>query len=405
MEALELRHAEAGGARWVAARPLAKHEVLEPGEAPLLAWPAAAARGEPDAAAAASAAAFLRASVEVQRKVLELFREPPEEAAGALYGAWRRGALSAAAEAGELAQAPAAARAAAAAHLNAFELLDGRLALFERCSRFNHACAPGAEYSCTQDGRVKVRTLRRFDAGEEVHISYLGGDALLTRPARRDRLRQRYVFECGCCLCGRPVDELAALRCPSCGSRAAGPSCGACGSERSQSTDREAEALERRAAALAGRWEASAQQPELAEALSPSAEALMRESVALGLAPHHVAHQRLNLLLLEMGVARTSWQAGGAAGETALESALQGPQHELRQLCERWDELLRWFRALGPPLERCWGIFLGEAGFGLLGFLAAEDSPADCRARAGSLGSLLQDWLGRPGTGRGDAVD
>lgn len=302
-----------------------------------------------------------------------------------MYGAWRRGALAAAAELGELSQVAAAARAAAAAHLNAFELLDGRLALFERCSRFNHSCAPGAEYCCTQDGRIRVRTLRPFDAGEEVYISYLGGDTLLSRPARRNRLRERYLFECGCCLCSVSIDALAAVRCSSCGSRVAERCCGACAAERPPGSEEEAAALEARAAALAARWEASAQQPELAEALAPSIEGLLRESSALGLAPYHVAHQRLSLLELETCVARRSWHAGGAGDE------------DLRRLCKLWDELLHWFHELGPPLECCWGLFIAEAGFGLLELLTAEGAPESCKARAGELGGRLQDWLGRRG--------
>jgi len=311
----------------------------------------------------------------VQREVLGLFCEPPEDAAGALCGAWRRGALSAVVEAGGGPQAAAAARAAAAAHFNAFETLDGSLALYRRCSRFNHSCAPGAEYSCLEDGRLRVRTLRPFAPGEEVRISYLGSEALLSRSTRRLGLRARYLFDCDCDRC---VCALAEEADP-----------GAAG-----------QVLERRAAALSGRWEASAQPPELAEALRPTAEGLLREAAGLRLAPRHIIHRRLQLLCLELGVAGLAWRAGSEERAPPPADEGAGEAHgELRRLLRLWDEVLAWLRTPGRPLEHCWGIFLAEVGFALLELLTAEGAKAHFEAEAEQIGALMQDWAGNASAG------
>ncbi|CAE7385903.1 smyd5 [Symbiodinium sp. CCMP2592] len=132
-------------------------------------------------------------------------------------------AAAAAQRAGAWGEAGArAAKAAAIAHLNAFCTLEDGLAIYERCSRFNHSCAPNAEYGLTQ-----VRLLTAIEPGEEVCISYLG-DALMSKSARQQFLRARYFFLCTCQLCSLPHDELAGWTC-ACGRRRLSREVCACG--------------------------------------------------------------------------------------------------------------------------------------------------------------------------------
>jgi len=111
--------------------------------------------------------------------------------------------------------------------------------LYERCSRFNHSCAPNLSRRFTADGRVQLRTSRAVAAGEELTISYLGDAELLQSTERRRFQLQPYGFTCDCPRCAAPEDPARAFRCPSCGpgevfagaggADLAGRRCGSCG--------------------------------------------------------------------------------------------------------------------------------------------------------------------------------
>ncbi|CAJ1338081.1 unnamed protein product [Effrenium voratum] len=321
---LELRETP-GGLGWVATCALKENEVLEPGEAPLACWstPPGAASVEARAAAAARAFLLLPGGCRRRRAWLRLFgAEEQSLAAAALRGAGRV-ALDAEAE--------EAAKAAAIAHLNAFCTLEGGLAIYEKCSRFNHSCAPNAEYGLAA-GLMKVRTLREVQPGEEVCFSYLGS-CLMSRGPRQQLLRSRYLFTCGCALCSSPVDELAGWAC--CGRRVLQQCC--CGQ---RLDDKAVEQLERAVEGLEGD-------------VSGFLEELLERSRTLRL-DFHVVTARIHLLSLESRVER----------QDSLEEA--------------WGNLafLRgWFLADWNPLSHCFLMHLFEPMLQMLEYLERSKRP------------------------------
>lgn len=80
-------------------------------------------------------------------------------------------------------------------------------AVYPEASLFNHSCAPNVKKA--RDGRVwRFWTSKDVEVGEEICISYLGGEErAMTVEERRQRLRWGWEFECCCSRC---VDEATA---------------------------------------------------------------------------------------------------------------------------------------------------------------------------------------------------
>lgn len=101
---------------------------------------------------------------------------------------------------------------------NAIELRnrDGlsRCVLLLKVCRMNHSCLPNVLIGPGKgDGDVEVRVLRPILAGEELTVSYIDDEALLSpTPERRARLYGRWQFQCACDRCVGP-DGLRAFRC------------------------------------------------------------------------------------------------------------------------------------------------------------------------------------------------
>eukprot|EP01065_Artemidia_motanka_P016598 TRINITY_DN20229_c0_g1_i1.p1 TRINITY_DN20229_c0_g1~~TRINITY_DN20229_c0_g1_i1.p1 ORF type:complete len:263 (+),score=39.47 TRINITY_DN20229_c0_g1_i1:83-871(+) len=79
-----------------------------------------------------------------------------------------------------------------------------RRALFDFGSRFNHSCRPNATArarSCGDESEAQLRIVagRDLQEGEEIEISYLAEG--LSGECRRQRLREKWGFECSCAMC------------------------------------------------------------------------------------------------------------------------------------------------------------------------------------------------------------
>lgn len=104
--------------------------------------------------------------------------------------------------------------------VNTFETptADGRrlVELLLTTSRVNHSCSPNAlRGPGAEAGTVEVRAIRPLAAGEEISISYVDEEVLMSpMPARRERLFGRWQFQCQCKRCATP-DRLRAFRCSS----------------------------------------------------------------------------------------------------------------------------------------------------------------------------------------------
>lgn len=76
-------------------------------------------------------------------------------------------------------------------------------------SFFNHSCSPNVGKR-RLGRRWEFWTSRRVERGEELCISYLGGDEVeLDVGERRKRLSETWVFECGCVRCG--IEDMEVL--------------------------------------------------------------------------------------------------------------------------------------------------------------------------------------------------
>ena len=105
--------------------------------------------------------------------------------------------------------------------LNAFGGGDAkrRTHLFEIGSRFNHSCSPSCCRTVGSDGRLIIRAVRPIVAGEEVTISYLKPQALLSPITERNLKLRQYGFTCGCSRCSSSGgDDMRGFGCPSCDS-------------------------------------------------------------------------------------------------------------------------------------------------------------------------------------------
>lgn len=92
---------------------------------------------------------------------------------------------------------------------NGLPIIDDEGGLFIEICRINHACNSNA---CHQWNillqRQTVYALRDIQKGEEITISYLGSSPW-TRKARGLLLKEKFDFECSCCLCRLPPDQAA----------------------------------------------------------------------------------------------------------------------------------------------------------------------------------------------------
>ncbi|WEW61399.1 hypothetical protein PRK78_006889 [Emydomyces testavorans] len=71
----------------------------------------------------------------------------------------------------------------------------------------NHNCLPNAHHSWNSDtNRETIHAIRPISAGEEITISYVGGDMLSS--SRRAFLQSGFGFDCDCRLCARPLPDL-----------------------------------------------------------------------------------------------------------------------------------------------------------------------------------------------------
>mmetsp|Transcript_52484 Transcript_52484/g.148702 ORF Transcript_52484/g.148702 Transcript_52484/m.148702 type:complete len:636 (-) Transcript_52484:57-1964(-) len=120
--------------------------------------------------------------------------------------------------------------------------------LLPRVARLNHSCLPNVLCGPgSQGGGAEVRALVAIAPGDELNISYIGLETLLSPVAeRRHPLQGRWQFSCGCQRC-RDVDGLRAFRCSSCAqssvhSQAEGGLCSPCCQCGQQMTSEAAEA-------------------------------------------------------------------------------------------------------------------------------------------------------------------
>lgn len=62
-------------------------------------------------------------------------------------------------------------------------------------SMMNHDCNPNA-HICFEQGQLRVRSLRKIRAGDEVVVSYV--DPRLHVLRRRESLKQAHYIDCNC---------------------------------------------------------------------------------------------------------------------------------------------------------------------------------------------------------------
>jgi hypothetical protein len=85
---------------------------------------------------------------------------------------------------------------------NSFKLGDEKCGgLFLTTARMNHSCRPSATHIWRPDlQKTVVFATRRIEIGEEIFTTY-GPSECLNTEGRRDYLRERFSFECGCDMC------------------------------------------------------------------------------------------------------------------------------------------------------------------------------------------------------------
>lgn len=359
----------------VATRHLQKREAVESGEKPILRWQPKAGKNTLEEAAEAAARAFLQVDSDCRHKISKL---TPGSNCARHHAAARAGAVTALREIGrdgnelEPEEVDKVAHAAAIARVNGFQSLEDGLILFERCSRFNHSCAPNAEYGLREGDMMRVRTLRAIDKGEEVCISYLGVNGLVTTEVRKKILKERYLFDCSCELCSAALDELSALTCASCGRRALpGSACAACGAACSISAEAAAaiEALQVKAAVLEAECEAFCDSQ--ASAHVAKVRGLLEKATQM-LLQHHVVSVRLKLLLLN-----------------ALLVSMQLEEAPIGEAWQLFEDVLTWFKEPWNLMGHCWGLYLAEPAVGLIKILSSARGRRS-RARVARLQALLR---------------
>lgn len=81
-----------------------------------------------------------------------------------------------------------------------------RNGIFPKLSRFNHSCAPSAEFSWNEsDNRQEIRAIRDIEAGDEICVCYFTTNVqVMGREDRRAYLQSHYGFLCDCKACSLP---------------------------------------------------------------------------------------------------------------------------------------------------------------------------------------------------------
>jgi hypothetical protein len=84
--------------------------------------------------------------------------------------------------------------------------------VFEICSRFNHSCAPNANFVWNEGTQqIEFRAIEDIQEGEEIFVCYLNSEKTnSTHHVRQETLLQRYGFICQCAACGLDEPELTA---------------------------------------------------------------------------------------------------------------------------------------------------------------------------------------------------
>lgn len=72
-------------------------------------------------------------------------------------------------------------------------------AVWEKASRFNHACRPNCAVSVSYNAEIMAYTLRPIKKGEELTTDYVGND--LSHEDTRNALHEQYGFWCDCDAC------------------------------------------------------------------------------------------------------------------------------------------------------------------------------------------------------------
>ncbi|XP_014239436.1 protein msta-like isoform X1 [Cimex lectularius] len=80
----------------------------------------------------------------------------------------------------------------------------GHIALFLKCSMFEHNCIPNCSKSFTEDGGVVIRAVMDIRPGEHLNISYT--DPVWNTPSRLKHLRLSKYFSCSCQRCSDPSE-------------------------------------------------------------------------------------------------------------------------------------------------------------------------------------------------------
>ena len=166
-----------------------------------------------------------------------------------------------------------------------------RTHLFEVGSRVNHSCDPNCCRTVGADGRLIIRAVRPIARGEEIKISYLVPQALLSPAAERNRRLRQYGFACTCSRCSG-CDDTRGFCCPSCTAgtvRLPGSVCHSCGSAV--------------AAATLARWEADDERliervAELEGAAGPPLALMLqclRECEEAGMRSQHILARALEM--------------------------------------------------------------------------------------------------------------
>jgi hypothetical protein len=75
-------------------------------------------------------------------------------------------------------------------------------------ARVNHSCGANAVLHFNlKTFQLELRAVRPLAAGEQVTLSYFGGDVFDPREVRREEMQRKYAFTCMCPRCDRPAAE------------------------------------------------------------------------------------------------------------------------------------------------------------------------------------------------------
>ena len=93
--------------------------------------------------------------------------------------------------------------------VNNFHVPKDNLAVFQTATRINHSCVPNVHHSYNPVlKQMTVYAVQDIHPGEELYITYIGGDATYeTRFERNLKLDARYGFTCSCPACSDHSQE------------------------------------------------------------------------------------------------------------------------------------------------------------------------------------------------------